>query len=630
MEKPNHSIKPERGGPRPPVPGGWTRSVWGVGLLCVLLAVWPERAKAVTFRWSSNSYRIYVSGPGSATLSDIKAALPKVPLEQVSPGVWHLRAELQVDSGGRLALHGTKLGGDVNQLRLQSNNTFDTNNIVFLSADYGTLDIRSTSITSWDDAVDGPDTEYSTYRRAFIRVRSSLDPDGVTPHESRMDIVDSDIGYLGSHNAESYGLVYKVIPGHTNYAGTLSNLYVLVNVYGDILRSHLHNNFFGVYTFGAFGMHMAENEVDHNIGYGFDPHDDSDQLVIENNNVHHNGWHGIIASQRCDHLIIRNNVSWQNGRNGIMLHRYCDDSLIENNRSVDNGDSGIALFDTYRTTVRGNTCLGNGMSGLRCSVGASDNLIVSNEFAFGASMGLYLYKGVDAPKPGDDGRPKRNQFVRNLVHDNLGSGIYVTSADDNSFVANVFAATTGPFWFINSQRSRLDSNSLPNTVSMKVQGMPSLPSTLLVRNEPAVPAQVDPYSSITFDDPLGRMFDPQQSGEFATVTPGGTTLTLTGADFLRSGTVFTRNLLVVPDAGVALVSITIWNTTGDLSKRWLVQAGSTTHILTYRVGDLAPNRTYTLQRNGVATRITSDDSGWITYQDKAVTTGLFEYILTPF
>ena len=44
--------------------------------------------------------------------------------------------------------------------------------------------------------MNGPDTETDTYRRAYIRARSTLDPDGVTPHESRMDILDSEVSYL--------------------------------------------------------------------------------------------------------------------------------------------------------------------------------------------------------------------------------------------------------------------------------------------------------------------------------------------------------------------------------------------------------------------------------------------------
>ena len=331
------------------------------------MLLWSATAFGLDYRWSTGSYRIYITGPGSASLSDVKTFLPKAPLEQVSPGVWHLRANLVVEQGARLVLYGTKIGGDVNQLRLQSNNNGTNYAVINILADWGNIDIRSTSITSWDDAVNGPDTEQYGLNRAFIRIRSTLGEDGVTPHESRMDILDSDVGYLGSHDAEAYGLVWKVLeakdPNHRPY-GALTNLYGLVNVYGNILRSRLHHNYFGMYSFGAYGMQMLDNEVDHNVGYGFDPHDDSDYLVIERNNVHHNGAHGIIASQRCNNIIIRNNISWNNGHNGIMLHRYCDDSLIEGNRSFGNGDSGIALFDNYRTIVRGNTCLGNFTAGI--------------------------------------------------------------------------------------------------------------------------------------------------------------------------------------------------------------------------------------------------------------------------
>jgi len=98
----------------------------------------------------------------------------------------------------------------VDQLRLQSNNSGDTNQFVFIKADWGSIGIRGTSITSWDDAVNGPDTEYATNGRAYIAVRSRLGVDGTTPMESRMDIIDSDIGYLGYDNPEGFGLTWKI------------------------------------------------------------------------------------------------------------------------------------------------------------------------------------------------------------------------------------------------------------------------------------------------------------------------------------------------------------------------------------------------------------------------------------
>jgi len=98
-------------------------------MLCLPLLGWSSAAFGMTFRWAASSYRIYVTGPGSAMLSDLKAALPNAPLTQVAPGVWHLRADLQVENGATLVLYGTKIGGDVNQLRLQSNNSLTTDNV---------------------------------------------------------------------------------------------------------------------------------------------------------------------------------------------------------------------------------------------------------------------------------------------------------------------------------------------------------------------------------------------------------------------------------------------------------------------------------------------------------------------
>lgn len=602
------------------------------GWFLLLLFGCASQLQAVTYRWSSSTWRIYVEGPGSATLSDVKQAMPNAALDQVSPGVWHLRANLYVSAGANLILHGTKIGGDVNELRLASNNTGESNEFVNITADYGNISIRSTKVISWDSAANGPDVENATYKRAFIRVRSTLGLDGVTKNESRMDIIDSEVGYLGSHDPESYGLTWKVAEAKTNDVifapyGTHSNLFNIVDVYGDILRSRIHHNYFGMYSYGAYGMRMADNEMHHNVGYGFDPHDDSDWLVIENNNVHHNGTHGIIASQRCNNLIIRNNTSWNNGGNGIMLHRYCDRSLVVGNRSLNNVDSGISLFDNYLTVVTNNTCLYNFNAGIRCSVGASDNLIVNNEFAYGANYGIYLYKGIDAPRPGDDGHCRRNVYINNYIHHNAGYGIFLTTSDENVWINNVFDANNGVLWFVNGQRNRLESNSLPRDVTIRTQGNPSLLASTILRGQPYAPIQLDSYSAAIFEDPGGRVYQPEEPGILTTLTPSGSSLTLTAADIIKTSFVYTRNLQATPDAGIALINITVWNTSGDLSKRWLVQAGSATRRITYRVGDLVPNTAYEVFKNGVASKADSDSSGFITFQDSSVSTGVTEFVV---
>src|ERR1051325_9781696 len=97
-----------------------------IGLLAVLSATvfLSPPVFSATFRFATTSNRIYVEGGGSATLSDIRAALPHAPLDLVDPvnSIWLVRANLLVTDGSILELHGTSIGGDVNELRLLSNN----------------------------------------------------------------------------------------------------------------------------------------------------------------------------------------------------------------------------------------------------------------------------------------------------------------------------------------------------------------------------------------------------------------------------------------------------------------------------------------------------------------------------
>src|ERR1044071_6315797 len=122
--------------------------------LAALLLLFAGTTHGATFRWASSSNRIYVESGGSATLSDIKAALPNAPLDLIDSAnaVWLLRANLQVEDGSVLLLHGTAAGGDVNEFRLQSDNSSASNSFVSVNADWGGIDIKSTRITSWDSA----------------------------------------------------------------------------------------------------------------------------------------------------------------------------------------------------------------------------------------------------------------------------------------------------------------------------------------------------------------------------------------------------------------------------------------------------------------------------------------------
>jgi len=608
------------------------------------------------FRWASSSQRIYVTGPGSATLSEIKAALPNAPLFQVNPPqpgvvanpsnlVWYLGANLFVENGARLDLHGPVSGGDVAELRLKSDNTPEAGAVVELRADWGWLDIRDTRITSWDSAANGPDTETEAYRRAYIRARSKLDPDGVTAHESRMDVINSEICYLGSQNSEAYGLTWKVVDTTAVYIppGSTKTLFDLVNVYGDIINSRIHHNHFGVYTYGHEGGQWLHNEVDHNLRYGFDPHDDSDNLVIENNNVHHNGWHGIIASKRCDNGVLRNNQSWNNGLDlvnphghGIMLHRSCDDWVIEGNQVMGNADTGIAIFACDRTVIRNNVCVSNANAGIRLSVGSSDSRVEGNEVGGAHRYGLYLFEGDDPPEPDDDGgsgsaRCHGNTFANNFIQDCTSDFIKINGADGNAFLGNLFVGSSPTMRFENGTNNLVAGNVVPADVFVKLVGAATNFNSTTFKNQPRLQVQLDPFSTATFADDQGAIFDFDQGEVDTVVDDTGSFVTVSAGEVgPGANTVLTRNFFVVPNPGGVLVHPTVWNQSGDFSKEWIARASSGSVQIRYVVGDLQPGQTYRVRLgSALVAAVTADDQGFLSFTTTPGTTTALTYSVRP-
>jgi parallel beta-helix repeat protein len=579
------------------------------------LSLLPDAALAVTYRYASSENRIYVESGGSTTLTEIRANTPSLPAAALTRAgnVWLLSAKLHLEDGSMLVLHGSTIGGDVDELRLKS----DGNGFVYLWAEYGTIDIDSTLIRSWNPSAGTVDTEFST-GRAFIRVRSFLDGSGVA-RESRMDIVNSEISHLGYNASESYGLVWKVI-------GSSTGLYDKVNVYGDIFGSNIHHNYFGMYTYGHEGGQWVGNDMHHNVKYGFDPHDDSDHLLIEDNDVHDNGNHGIIASQRCDHIVIRNNRSYSNIGNGIMIHRASDDALVENNESYLNTDSGVALFASLRSTVRGNTLLDNGSAGVRLSMGQADSVVENNEIGFSGKYGFYFYRGSDTPQPGDDGRPKRNTLRNNTVHDTASDPVKLTDGDANKFIGNTFQAGGGTtLRFTTSTATRLENNTIPSTFVVNLGGSSSKTTTIDLFQAQAKVQINDEYVSARFRDNARAIFDPDEA-LYTSATTSSSLLTLTRANTGGSSTVFRRKLNATPASGTVKVQPTVWAT----SKQWRTLSPSSSTSVAYTVGDLVAGAAYDVLRGSTAIgTFTASSTGTIAFSSAPGSTSAVTYTVQP-
>ncbi len=451
---------------------------------------------------------IHVAGCGQTwTLSEVYAALPlrvtnkyeskDTLLTQVAPKEWLLRRSLQVEEGATLVIRGGA-AGDVSWLKLRSVDTAATAEEpfggVFLRAKNSTLRIEDTKVTSWNDATQSVDTTYSVddpntsaYEgngRSYISARSLIEStDGSIrplapptacevnggsrePYEGQMDVINSEIGYLGYKFAESWGLSWKVDykgPANPTYDLPSRQLFAEVDIFGSITGSTIHHNYFGTYTFGGYCMNFANSVYEDNIKYGLDPHDDSDYLTIVGNTFRRNGSHGLICSRHCNNLIITDNTSYRNigvanedevkapYTHGIMIHRSVTNSLLERNTSYENNGGGIAVFESYNNIIRNNTVRNNGQAALRLSVGAHSNLFEANTLEglsstepalAGPGYIIYTYKGSDLPEEGaSDGFVRNNIFRNNRMTGYKSPLIRLQEGPNNIFEGNTI---TGP------------------------------------------------------------------------------------------------------------------------------------------------------------------------------------------
>lgn len=373
--------------------------------------------------YDAQTNTITVSGRGLSTnLTNIKDSVGEDHLKEVSPGVWFLTANLSIRSGVTLTIS----KDEASWLKLLSRK----DKFVMIQGYNATILIDGVKITSWDDTINTYDTNMND-KRSFILVKNG----------SRMDIYNSELAYLGYPRALSldtspYGVSWRLPP--RNHENTLLT--------GEILNSKFHNNYFGVYTFGATGMQWKGNEFYDNVRYGFDPHDDSNGALIENNVARDNGSHGFIISKRCMYNTFRNNISYNNKLHGIMLHEKSDHNVLENNTLYGNTD-GLAIWHSSDNIIRNNTFYGN-KSGIRANVGSNDNMITQNKIYDQKEYGVYLYDNAN-----------NNSIVNNAVHDNK-MAFYIKTKGNVIMENNVHDNAVGVYLLHNATNNTIVNNMI--------------------------------------------------------------------------------------------------------------------------------------------------------------------------
>lgn len=314
------------------------------------------------------SDQIVVAGRGHIVdLPMIKNALNDNNLiEESNNKIWQLKKSIYLVSGVTLKIDGNQ----VKWLRLLS----DKKKFIRIMGFNSDLIIENTKITSWNMENNDYDRDW-TDGRAYILIKDN----------SRMDIFNSEIAYLGFSRSANitispYGISWR-----------MSNSKLKKDIItGEVYDSRFHDNYFGIYTFGAVGMNWKNNLFYNNYRYGFDPHDDSNGFLVENNQFYNNGSHGLIFSKRCQFNTIINNRSYNNQLHGFMLHELSNNNVIANNILNNNGSDGISLDRSSNNLIRNNHIMGN-KRGLVIDRSSLNNFIAGNKIDNNTQYGFYLY-----------------------------------------------------------------------------------------------------------------------------------------------------------------------------------------------------------------------------------------------
>jgi parallel beta-helix repeat protein len=353
---------------------------------------------------SNGELTIFVNGPGAkVTLPDIQQAIQIISptatlLQNQGNGVWQSNASLFLNRGVTLTLtlptvKWLKLRSQAADIQLSASGegAYNYKSFVNLRTYGGAILIDGVKITSWNPSA-------NTYDTDVINGRSYI----LAKYDARLDIKNADLSYLGSSDGESYGVSWRDIND-----GEAPDV-LRTRVTGDVLNSTFSYNYYGIYTFQASYMTFRGNKFHHNIGYGFDPHDFTHHVTVEDNEAYANGNHGFIISRGCNNFTFRNNKSYDNHytvgegerrAHGFMLdpgspnsqfpQEPSHDNILENNQAWDNDGYGLRVVGSLNNTIKGNTFTNN-YQGITLEQNSTGNKVLNNTITDSGKHGIYF------------------------------------------------------------------------------------------------------------------------------------------------------------------------------------------------------------------------------------------------
>ena len=216
-------------------------------------------------------------------------------------------------------------------------------------------------------------------------------------------------------------------------------------------------------------------------GYGFDPHERTANMLIENSVSHGNGLDGFVADYLIDSTF-RNNLAYDNDRHGFNVVTTTHDLALLNNVSHDNGGGGIVVQrgsenipSPHHITIEGGEVYGNAAEGVLVKL--SNGVDISGvDIHHNGTSGVRVYGSTDVEVRG------------NLIHENAqkagipevliqpfddrgGVSGKLHPADHNTFADNIITGGDKSTFGVAEESGQSGSNSVyGNTFAHLQQG----------------------------------------------------------------------------------------------------------------------------------------------------------------
>lgn len=217
-------------------------------------------------------------------------------------------------------------------------------------------------------------------------------------------------------------------------------------------------------------------------GYGFDPHEQTVNMVIKNSVSHGNGLDGFVADFLSDSTF-ENNVAYDNDRHGFNVVTSTHDFTLTNNVAYNNGGNGIVVQrgsenipSPSNITITGGEVYGNGAEGVLIKL-SSDVDVSGVDIHDNASAGIRIYGSnhveiIDNTLNNNSLANPVPEIIIQSYDDTLGvSGKYFNGSD-NTIQGNIISGSNlSTYGVAERNEDGTDRNAIiANTISHTSKG----------------------------------------------------------------------------------------------------------------------------------------------------------------